>query len=274
MYENSFSYILSPLLCQQTHTAALITTLPTMVHHLFVLWRRHTAFLPVFSLHSLFFFKFPLAHEALCANWWTQTIREPLAGQAPEKRHLWQLDVQLSFLHSEIFYIHITFCWGHFSSTVPSRWVGLHGNGHWGWMASAQAYVNWTISGVISYLTLGHGCLLFHPWFLKLKMLLSQGTALCFTLFFYLNISLFFTPPVNFIVVSQSCVKWRLMIHFVLQQSIKDWSLMAQREWRDQWRNDLKTFSIVSMASEIQPNADYVWKVQFCGQHLTAIKYW
>lgn len=65
-----------------------------------------------------------------------------------------------------------------------------------------------------------------------------------------------FFCPVIVIVVSQSCVKWRLMLNFVLQQSIKDWSLTARREWRDQWRNDLRTFSTVSMVSFVQPNAD------------------
>lgn len=127
--------------------------------------------------------------------------------------------------------------------------VGLSAVWHWG-MA-------------VYYFTLG-----FWNWkcsYLEgLHFILPYFSILTFLCFFF---------PVTVIVVSQSCVKWRLMLNFVLQQSIKDWSLTVQREWRDQWRNDLRTFSTVSMVSFIQPNADSVLKVQFCGQHLISIKY-
>lgn len=102
---------------------------------------------------------------------------------------------------------------------------------------------------------------------------ISRDCTLILSYFSILTFLCFFFSPVTVIVVSQSCVKWRLMLNFVLQQSIKDWSLMVQREWRDQWRNDLRTFSTVSLVSFVQPNADCVLKVHFCGQHLMSIKY-
>lgn len=50
--------------------------------------------------------------------------------------------------------------------------MGMGIKAEWG---LAQEYVNRTISGVICYLTLVRGCLLFSSWFLKLKNLPISG---------------------------------------------------------------------------------------------------
>lgn len=121
-------------------------------------------------------FKFPLPHTALYANWWTQTITQFLTEQSTEQwPFLGSRDPPQCFRFS-LNFAEVLIQYNH-------HWLGcwsrcLHGNRQKDRMGLVLAYVNWTIRGVISYLTLGQGCLLFHSWFLKLKMFLSQGTAL------------------------------------------------------------------------------------------------
>lgn len=186
----------------------------------------------VFSLHSLFF-KLPLPHEALHAIWWTQSISEILAGQASEKQTPLASRCTAQFFPQ----------WNVLDSHYK-RWIEL--NCQWAYLLSDTGAWLFIISPLVPEIE---------------NVPISRDCTPFYFIFPCDHFFVFF--PVTVIVVSQSCVKWRLMLNFVLQQSIKDWSLMVQREWRDQWRNDLRTFSTVSMVSFVQPNADYVLKVQF-----------
>lgn len=91
----------------------------------------------------------------------------------------------------------------------------------------------------------GRACLLFYLQFLKLKMFLCQGIAPFFT--FLLATSTFMLPFIIFWFVFQLIslyfvhhilLQYKWILTFVLQQSTRGWSLMVQKEWRDQWLSD------------------------------------
>lgn len=117
----------------------------------------------VFSLPSLFF-KLPLPHEALHAIWWTESIREILAGQASEKQKpLESRCTAQFFLQSNVLGSHYLFA----EVISPVQYpvggsVCIRMDIRAEWHRYKRLWIKLS-GGFISYLTLGHGCLLFHP---------------------------------------------------------------------------------------------------------------